>query len=130
VIIDADDPVVPKGAPFGAVGLEHVFAEKRTYEEMIIARQSGQKYAGIEWGLLHQQLASYGRIVTTYWNLLFPRSWESDWNMLAGEWEGRLANLAFDLQAYKRKQEQKMMRFTGEFWFSINSFDENIVGVR
>jgi hypothetical protein len=52
VIIDKNDPVVPKGIPFDGVELEYIFVEKRIYEELIIFRPKNEGYSGIGWNLL------------------------------------------------------------------------------
>lgn len=41
VIIDRDDPIVSPDRPFDGVGIEHVFVEKRIYEELIIFQPKG-----------------------------------------------------------------------------------------
>src|SRR5262245_1324602 len=88
VVIDAQDPVVPKNLPFDGVGLEYVFVEKRIHEEMIIFRPPGQKFAGIRWQLLDQALMGEGgrhydrlRFEIT----AFP---EEAFHRLKAEWEG------------------------------------------
>src|SRR4051794_33003520 len=59
VIIDKNDPGVPKGIPFDGVGLEYVFVEKRIYEELIIFRPENDRYSGIRRSLLGQKLISH-----------------------------------------------------------------------
>jgi hypothetical protein len=58
VIIDKNDPVVPEGLPFDGVGIEHIFVEKRIYEELIIFKRLGEAYAGIEWKQIEQHVES------------------------------------------------------------------------
>jgi len=122
VIIDANDPVVPKGVPFHGVDLEYIFVKYRIYEEMMIRRSRGQKFLGIEWKRLGQFLVSNGK--DNYDHLRFE-IWaflEADWKMLKNEWDERSGNTQFDLQEHNRKREQKTVRFTRDFWFNITSF--------
>ena len=51
-VFDKADPLVDPGLPFDFVGMEYIFVQKRTYEEMIICRPEGQKFSGIDWELL------------------------------------------------------------------------------
>jgi hypothetical protein len=123
-IIDKNDPVVDPSLPFDGVGLEYLFVEKRIYEEMIIARREGDEFSGIEWTLQEQNLIDdAGR---KYERLLFDITafHHNDWEELKSEFEGAQGcdHPDFDLEAHKKKRQNKMMRFTKEFWFDITSF--------
>lgn len=123
-IIDKNDPLVPVGMPFDGVGLEYVFVEKRIYEEMIIFRPVGEKFSGIQWKLLEQNLVhDEGR---QFDRLVFEiiAFWDPDWTELKAEYEGinGYGTPEFDVQAHEQKSQEKMIRFTREFWFDITSF--------
>ena len=65
VIIDKNDPIVSKGSPFDGVSLEYVFVEKRIYEELIIFRPKDDRFTGINWKLLKQQMRPTTKKSTT-----------------------------------------------------------------
>ena len=56
VIIDKNDPTVIPGMPFDCVGIEHIFIEKRIYEELIIFRPENDRFTKIQWDLKTQEL--------------------------------------------------------------------------
>ena len=56
VIIDKNDPTVVPGMPFDGVGIEHVFIEKRIYEELIIFRPENDRFTKVQWNLKTQEL--------------------------------------------------------------------------
>jgi hypothetical protein len=114
VVIDREDPIVPKGSRFDGVEVEYAFVEKRIYAEMIFLRPPGEAFAGIEWKLLRQSLMSPG---VRYYDLLefeITAFSERDWSMFKSG--------GFDAQEYNRRREQMLIRFTREFWFDITSF--------
>lgn len=123
-IIDKNDPTVDPALPFDGVSLEYIFVEKRIYEEMIIFRPRGEKFSGIKWKLQKQELLSEGE---KYFDRLvfeitaFP---DRDWYELKAEWEGPkgYGHPDFDLEAHEKKRQERMVRFTREFWFDITSF--------
>jgi hypothetical protein len=49
---------------------------------------------------------------------------DKDWEELKTEFEGPQGdgNPEFDAEAHERKRQEKMVRFTREFWFDITSF--------
>ena len=88
VIIDKNDPIVPKGIPFDGVGLDYIFIEKRIYEEFIIFRPEDDRYSGIEWKSLKQELSSHSGStydVLTIEDTTLP---VMVWEELKEEWEG------------------------------------------
>lgn len=123
-VIDKNDPLVDPSLPFDGVGVEYVFVEKRIYEEMIIFRPDGEKFSGIKWNLLEQNLVSDAD--RKFDRLLFEITafLDSDWEELKTEFEGPrgYGHPDFDLESHERKRQEKMMRFTREFWFDITSF--------
>jgi hypothetical protein len=114
VVIDREDPIVPRGVRFDGVGVEYAFVEKRIYAEMIFLRPPGETFAGIEWKLLRQSLMSLG---TRHYDLLefeITAFSEPDWNTLKSG--------GFDAKDHARRRKQMSIRFTREFWFDITSF--------
>jgi hypothetical protein len=123
-IIDQKDPLVDPSLPFNGVAVECVFVEKRIYEEMIIFRPDGQKFSGINWNrqeqsTLHEGGRAFDRLVFEI--TAFP---DNDWEELKAEFEGPqgYGHPDFDAEAYERKRQERMVRFTREFWFDITSF--------
>ncbi len=122
-VIDKNDSSVNPSMPFDGVGIEYVFVEKRIYEEMIIFRQTHEKYSGIRWDLEKQELIS--RDEKHYDKLIFNILGFSDpiWNELTSRFEaiqksGELEKMV-ELDAYR---ESKAYRFKREFYFDITSF--------
>jgi len=124
VIIDKNDPVIPKGIPFDGVGLEYIFVEKRIYEELIIFRPQNDRYSGIRWNMLRQELTSHNdRLydVLTFEVTALP---DKDWHELKAEWEGPNGYGApgFDVHVHTKKRDSKTIRFVTEYYFDITSF--------
>jgi len=122
-IIDKNDSTVIKGMPFDGVGIEYVFVEKRIYEEMIIFRETHEKYAGIRWNLDKQELLfnndkPHDRLVFNVVGFT-----DAIWDEITSRFEeiqksGKLELIA-ELDAYR---ESKALKFTREFYFDISSF--------
>lgn len=124
VIIDKNDPVVPKGLPFDGHTIEYIFVEKRIYEELIIFQPEEHRCSGIEWQLVQQQLQEIDARtydVLTFAVTAFP---DKDWEELRAEWEG--ANTAvsdhFNFEAHQQKREARQLRYVTDYWFDITSF--------
>lgn len=122
-VIDKNDSTVNPNMPFDGIAIEYVFVEKRIYEEMIIFRQSHEKFSGIRWELEKQELLS--RNEKRYDKLIFDVIGFSDaiWDELTSRFEaiqksGELEKMA-ELDAYR---ETKAYRFKREFYFDITSF--------
>lgn len=122
-VIDKNDSTVNPNMPFDGVAIEYVFVEKRIYEEMIIFRQSHEKFSGIRWEFEYQELLSRGE--KRYDKLIFDVVGFSDaiWNELTSRFEaiqksGELEKM-LELNAYR---ETKAYRFKREFYFDITSF--------
>lgn len=122
-VIDKNDATVSKVIPFNGVSVEYVFAEKRIYEEMIIFRQSHEKYSGIRWELEKQELLF--KEDKPYDKLVFNVVGFTDevWNELTTRFEeiknsGKL-DLLPELDAYR---ESKAYKFNREYYFDISSF--------
>jgi hypothetical protein len=122
-VIDKNDSAVNPNIPFDGIAIEYVFVEKRIYEEMIIFRQSHEKFSGIRWDLEKQELIS--RDEKRYDKLIFNVIGFSDaiWDELTSRFEaiqksGELEKMV-ELDAYR---ESKAYRFKREFYFEITSF--------
>lgn len=122
-VINKNDSTVNLNMPFDGVGIEYVFVEKRIYEEMIIFRQSHEKYSSIRWDLEKQELIS--RDGKHYDKLIFNVLGFSDaiWDGLTSRFEaiqksGQIEKMV-ELDAYR---ESKAYRFKREFYFDITSF--------
>lgn len=124
VIIDKNDPVVPKEIPFDGVGLEYIFVGKRIYEELIIMRPENDIYAGIKWKLLRQELLNHDG--KSYDRLIFEVTAipDKDWQELKAEWEGSNGHTSqdFDIDGHLKKRDSKTIRYVTEYYFDINSF--------
>ena len=125
-VIDKNDSTVNPNIPFDGIAIEYVFVEKRIYEEMIIFRESHEKYSGIRWEFEKQELLS--RDEKRYDKLFFDVLGFSDaiWDELTSRFEaiqksGEFEKMA-ELDAYR---ESKAYRFKREFCFDITSFYEH-----
>ena len=122
-VIDKADPTVNPNMPFDGVGIEYIFVEKRIYEEMIIFRQSHEKYSGIRWDLETQELISQSS--RQYDKLVFNITGFSDvvWDELTSRFEEIQKSSAFEKMAeLDAFRESKVYRFKREFYFDITSF--------
>ena len=123
-IIDKNDPVVDPTIPFNGVALEYIFAEYRLYEELIIFRPIGTKFAGIKRELMSQELLSLdGR---NYDLLTFHVSafLEHDFHFLKAKYEGPdgMRNPNFEVRAHELLHNSLLHTGTREYWFDITSF--------
>lgn len=121
-VINKNDSTINPNMPFDGVGIEYLFVEKRIYEEMIIFRQSHEKYFGIRWDLEKQELIS--RDERCYDKLVFSVLGFSDaiWDEITSRFEkiqksGELEKM-IELDAYR---ESMAYRFKREFYFEIIS---------
>ncbi len=125
-VIDKTDPSVNSDMPFDGVGIEYIFVEKRIYEEMIIFRNPTEKYSGIRWNLIKQELLSHNS--RQFDKLIFNIVGFSDtvWDELTSRFEEiqktRELEKLNELDAYR---ESKAYRFKREFYFDITSFVGN-----
>jgi len=119
IIIDKDQAA--GGGTRDFVSLEYLIAEKRTYEELIIFRQKGDAFAGIERQLKHQHLIeSDGRFFD---HLVFDITCfhDPDWNQLKSEMETSGGNPDFDFEEHFKKREALAYYYEAEFYFDITS---------
>lgn len=118
IIDNINDPA------FNAVAVEYNFVEKRIYEEMIIFRPKAEQFAGIEWKLQEQELLRKGGKSFDKLRFNITAYPVKDWEELRAAWEGPqgYGHPDFDIEAHEKKDQEKIMRFTREFWFDITSF--------
>ena len=124
VVIDKNDPEVPRGVPFHGISIEVVFVEKRIYEELIVCRPPWDRYAGIEWSKLKQELSNHNG--KWYDKLTFEVTAvpDKEWEALKAAWEGPdgYGSPGFDEDAHLKKHESLTIRYVTEYWFDITSF--------
>ncbi len=123
-IIDKNDPSVPKNLPFDGVGLEYLFSEYRNYEELIIFRPEGEKYAGIKRELSRQSLKKIGTLVYDVLEFEIQAFREEDFFKLKAKYEGPdgIRNPRFDKEAHHALHNSLLCTATREYWFDITSF--------
>jgi len=122
-VIECSKYKTENGLPLDYVQLEYLFVEKRIYEEMIIFRPTGQKFAGITWTLQDQHLIRDSARV--FDKLVFAISAfnELDWENLRAEYEGveGFGTPNFDEVAHEVKRREATVQFTKDFWFDITN---------
>lgn len=123
-VIDKDDPTVDPSIPFDGVGLEYIFVQYRTYEEMIVTRNDDERFSGIGFNLIKQSLLQdEGR---TYDKIDFEITafTDADWEELREEYQGPNGHGSpnFDLEMHEKKRSEKMIKIESECWFDITSF--------
>lgn len=122
-VIDKNDPSLNPAMPFNGVSVEHVFVEKRIYEEMIIFREQNEKFSGIRWNLIKQEVQTHES--KPYDVLSFDVVGFSDdvWDELVARFEeiqksGKMELLP-ELDAQRAAQAH---HFQKDFYFEISSF--------
>lgn len=122
VVINKNDETVKPGLPFDGIGIERIVVEKRIYEELIIFRQIGEKFAGIHWELIKQSTFAEGD--KQYDHLIFKVTGHSDenWENLKREYKENADNEDFDFNAHFDKEEQLKYEYIAEYYFEITSF--------
>lgn len=125
VVIDKSHPARIKAQPFDGVGVEHVFAKLRMFEELIGTRPVGKQHAGCGLKLLDQRLV-VGEGGKKYDVLRFNISALplETWETMKAEWEGPdgFTSDDFDIEDHKRRREAATVHYVGEYWFEISSF--------
>lgn len=121
-IIDRNDPDAAPGRLFDGVAIEYLFAEYRSYEELIIWRKRGEAYSGIRRYLERQQLVrcddrAFDRLIFTVTAL--P---EAEFDRLKAKMEANLDNPGYDFAAHMAEHNALLCTATCEYWFDITSF--------
>jgi hypothetical protein len=114
VIIDRDDPIVPKGRRFDGVGVEYAFVDKRIHAELVFFRPPDTALVAIERKLLRQQLSSWDGRHFDVLNFHIKTLPQPIWNVIreANRPEDERNDLANRLAT----------QLNQEFWFDITSF--------
>ena len=122
IIIDKNDHTVNPKVPFDGVGLEYIIAEKRIYEALIILRPQEDRFSGIRWKLLSQDLIHDGD--KSYDKLIFKVTAhrDKDFESLKVIWESNQSNPDFDREEHLKRHEELLCYYETEYWFDITSF--------
>lgn len=124
VIIDRNDPIVDQQEPFNGVAIEHVFVEKRIYEELIVQRPEEDRFSGISWELQKQILVTEDNRKFDVLEFEVTAFRDADWERLKADWEGPsgFQSPEFDEAAHFSLRETLQIRYVATFWFDITSF--------
>lgn len=125
VVIDKYDKAVNQEEAFDGVGIEYKFVEKRIYEEMIVFMPKGERYSGIGWKLVKQNLINTNN--RNFDKLTFSISalLEKDFDLLKKEMEDIFAKDPSDKLSIEKnltKKAEKTITIIRDFWFDITSF--------
>ena len=123
VIIDKDDPLVTPGIPFDWVGVEYAFVEKRIYAELIVFRESYDRFSGIDWKLLKSSLKVISNRKYEVLEYMVSGFLDKDFEFLKEDWE--INNGYEDDEKGRAKhlkiRDQKMYYYDSQYWFDITS---------
>ena len=124
VTVLESDPEINPDEKFDGVSLEYAFIDKRIREELIFSRPEGDRFAGLDWQSVRQELHELHGVPHDFIEVEVTAYPEAAWNELKADWEahggyeddpeGREDNL-------KRKEAVKITYRT-EFWFDIADF--------
>ena len=122
-VIDKNDTSLSPAMPFNGVSVEHVFVEKRIYEEMIIFREQNEKFSGIRWNLIKQEVQTHeGKPydVLSFDVVGFP---DAVWDRLVSRFEEiqKLGKMEL-LPELDAQREAEALHFQRDFYFEISSF--------
>ena len=124
VIIDKNDPIVSIGIPFDGVSIEYIFVEKRIYCELIVFRPKNDRYSGINWKLIKQELREINdrRYDVLAFDVTALR--DRDFATMKAEWEGLngYKSPGFNKEDHFKKHEALSIHYIAEYWFDISSF--------
>ena len=116
-----EDAIILEPTP-DMVPTEYLIVEKRLYEELIIYRTKGDQYAGIEWNLQKQSLATIdGR---KYDHLVFDVTafHDSDWDYLSNDWASNHGYVddPEGKAKHEAERQKRQVHFVAEYWFDIS----------
>ena len=123
VVINMNDPVVDRKVPFNGTGLEYIFAKHRTYLELITMRDENERFFGIEFETIKQELLHnangniYDRLI-----LKVSALRSQDYKELKEVWESNVGNNSFDEEEHWKQDKKLRIQIEREFWFEISSF--------
>ena len=124
VTVKEFDPEINPDEHFDGISLEYAFIDKRIREELILSRPEGERFAGLSYNTLSQQLLDIKGVPHDCLIVEVTAYPEKEWEELKADWEthdgfkddpeGRERNLA-------RKNACKITYQT-EYYFDISDF--------
>lgn len=108
---------------FNGVALEYEFAKHRTFLELITLRDPDDRFSGIEFSTIKQEL--HDGVDGKKYDMLLVRISalrDQDFEELKRIWEKNYQNEDFDKNAHMKKDQDLRIIFEREFWFEISSF--------
>lgn len=119
---DADNPVEMLEA-FG-VSLEYEIVPKRFYEEVIISRKPGEKFAGIRWDVVKQSACRFESRSYDVIEFNVTMFHEEDWERLRNDWEshGCYQDDPVGREKHMEMHHALMCEMKETFWFDITAF--------
>ena len=122
IIIDKNDPVVPKELPFDGVGLEYVVVEKRIDLEFTLLQDEKDMYKGAHWELDKQEMMQdQDRIFDKITVKITALPFEAWWGRRM-EWKENGRKPDFDKEWFMARTLELTQYCYREFWFDISSF--------
>ena len=124
VVIDKNDPTVNAKLPFEGTQVEYTFVEKRIYAELIVFRQRGDQFSGIEWNMSLQKLQDIDNRKFDVLDFRVSALTDRDWEFLKRDWE-KNDGYKDDEDGAKRHLDDRDLRtcfYDTQFWFDITSF--------
>ena len=124
VIINKNDPSVNQSMPFFGVDYEYLFVEKRIYEELIIFREPGQKFHGIKWEMLEQNLIFKDDRQYDHLHYLVRGHIDKDWDYLHKIFEdnNKFIDDPEGFEKHLKENEELLSCYETDYWFDITSF--------
>ena len=122
IIIDKNDPVVPKELPFDGIGLEYDILERRIDLEFTLLQDEKDIYKGVHWELDKQEMIqdqdrTFDKITVKITALPFEAWWSRRL-----EWKENGHKPDFDKEWFQAKTLELTQFCYRDFWFDITSF--------
>lgn len=122
IIIDKNDPVVPKEFPFDGIGLEYEIVERRIDLEFTLLQDEKDRFKDVHWELKKQELIQdQDRIFDKFTVKITALPFE-DWRSRRIEWKENGHNPDFDKEWFQAKTLELTQYCYRDFWFDITSF--------
>jgi hypothetical protein len=122
IIIDKNDPVVPKELPFDGIGLEYDILEKRIDLEFTLLQDKKDMYKNVHWERIkHEMIQDQDRIYDKITVKITALSFE-DWKSRRIEWKENGHKPDFDKEWFLAKTLELTQYCYRDFWFDITSF--------
>lgn len=122
IVIDTNDPIIPKDLPFDGIGLEYAIVEKRILLEFYYLQNEREGYRDIHWDVEQQELIldkkkAYDKLRIKISALSFE-----DWKSRRIEWKENGRQPDFDKEWFMNKSRELRHHGHQDFWFDISSF--------